>query len=187
MATLTPATELEAVNFLLEAIEEETVNTLVNNTDPDVAAAILYLNTSSRALQIAGWEFNTENSYILSPDVSGRIEVPANVTKLTVPGKRYTVRNRRLYDRDEQTYTFTESGEAEVIQLLSFPDLPEPARQYVVLDAAFNFMAKRAPDELIAKLTRAQVTDAWNNFVADDTRSGNFSFSHNAAIQNRAR
>lgn len=187
MVTLTPTTELEAVNYLLEAIEEEAVNTLLGNGDPDVSAAILFISQSSRTLQVTGWEFNTEPSFVLNPDISGQIVVPENIIKLTVPGKRYAVRNRRLFDRDDQSYSFTEQVTAEVIQLLSFEELPEMARNFVVMDAAFKFQAKRAPDELIARLTREDVNGAWIEFVADDTRSSNFSFSHNQEIQNRVR
>lgn len=183
----TPTTELEAVNFLLEAIEEEGVNTLVDVTDPDVSAAQLFLKQSLLSLQAPGWVFNTEPTYKLNPDLTGGITVPGNLTKFTVAGRRLAIRGGRLFDRDDQTYQFPEEVEGEAILMLGFEELPLTARNYVVLQAAFRFQARRAADELTARLTNQEVEDAWTDFVSEDTEDGNYSFSHIADIQNRAR
>lgn len=187
MAQITPTTELEAVNYLLEAIEEEAVNTLVNAADPDVQAARGYIQRNLRALQVPGWEFNREEEFKLNPNLNDEIDISPNIIKVTVPGENYAIRASKLYDRKKKTYTFTEEVSAEVILLLNFEELPEAARVYVVVASAFEFQAKRAPDELIARLTRQDVQDAWDEFVADDMRSGNFSFSGLQNIQNRTR
>lgn len=187
MALLTPTTELEAVNTLLESIEEEAVNTLSGNQDPDVTAALRFIRQSSRALQVTGWVFNTETGYTLFPDVTGKIAVPRNAVKATLPGSDVAIRGGLLYDRANRTYTWTGPVDLELILLLPFEELPEAARSYVVADASFKLQAKRAPDELVARLTQRDVQAAWNEFVADDTRSGNFTFNHINAIQTRTR
>jgi len=187
MGIIVPTTELEAVNYLLEAIEEEQVNTLVGTTDPDVAAAQRFLAQALRSLQTPGWEFNTEAEHTLSPDIHGTIAAPSNLVKFTVPGSSYAIRNSRLYDRQNGTYSFTEEVTGTAIFFLSFEELPMAARNYVTLLAAFSFQAKRAPDALVARLTQGEIDAAWADFVADDTRSGGFSFRHISDIQNRQR
>lgn len=187
MALLTATSELEAVNRLLEAIEEERVNTLTDVSDPDVRDAQDYLMADSRSLQLGGWEFNTEEGYTLSPDINNRISIPADMVKFTVPGERLSLRSGRVFDRSKRSYTFTSPLTGTAIFLLGFDDLPEAARSYVVTRAAFRFQAQRAPDALIAQITSRDVEDAYAAFVADDTRALAASFSHHDAIQNRRR
>ena len=50
-------TELDAINFMLSAIGSDPINTLVDDTDVDVANAKRILEQVSRSIQRQGWDF----------------------------------------------------------------------------------------------------------------------------------
>jgi hypothetical protein len=64
---LTLTTELDAVNLMLSTIGEAPINDLSASGLGDVAAAKTRLALTSRSIQTAGWHFNTEIDYELSP------------------------------------------------------------------------------------------------------------------------
>jgi hypothetical protein len=187
MFTLTPTSELEAVNYLLEAIEEERVNTLEDAEDPDVISAQNMLSTVSRALQAQGWDFNTETDYPLTPSATGTITLASNISKVTLSDRKVLVRNRTLYDRDNRTYTFDGEQTAEVVFIYPFEELPEVARNYIVLDAGYRFQTLRAPDQLVAQITSGSVKSAFADLVAEDIRDRSPSFPRSSTIANRTR
>lgn len=185
--TPTPTSLLEAVNYLLELIEESPVNDLVDVTDPDVAAALRLLDIVDRELQSQGWDFNTETEFTLSRDISNQIPAPGNVIRLSIPGERIAIRDGRLFDRTNQTFTFDDDLEGVIVQRLAFEDLPETARNYLVMEAGMRFFTGRGGDELGFRLSRATVESAWAQFVREDTNAGGYSLSTISAIQNRSR
>ena len=66
--TITPMTELEAVNIILASIGESPVNSIENPTNVDVINAIRILRNINRRIQSKGWTFNTIESYTMTPD-----------------------------------------------------------------------------------------------------------------------
>lgn len=68
--TLTPLTELEAVNEILASIGESPVNTIENPTNVDVINCLRILRNVNRRVQSKGWTFNKIDSYTLNPDAS---------------------------------------------------------------------------------------------------------------------
>ena len=185
---LQATTELEAVNLILEMVEEAPVNTITGTIDPDARAALNALSESSRAIQSKGWEFNREAEYTLSVGNDGFIQVPPDIISLTATdGRRLSVKGGRLYDRDAKSYRFTEDVKASVILLLDFPDLSEAARTYILTTACMKFLARRGGGDLIARVTSADLEEAKSAFIAEDIRAEAASFSHHEAIQNRPR
>lgn len=65
--SLTPTTELEAVNQMLATIMEAPINTLLGAESLDAQRAITTLAEVSRDLQQTGWNFNTEVAFPLLP------------------------------------------------------------------------------------------------------------------------
>ena len=82
--SLTPTTELEAVNTMLNTIGEAPVNTLVNMTSVDALAALSVLQNVNRGVQVEGWFFNSEYDYPLVPDLDGNLPLPTNLMSLTL-------------------------------------------------------------------------------------------------------
>ncbi len=123
--SLSPTTELEAVNTMLTSIGEQPIqnlNDLAGLSDASIAKQIL--DNVSRAIQSRGWIFNTDldvnmpiNQYgeiTLSPDI-----LRVDTTSLVRQGDTDIVeRGRKLYDRQKQSFTFTSSVKVNQIKLL---------------------------------------------------------------------
>lgn len=141
----TPTTQLEAVNQMLRAIGESPVPSLVGDVGVDVVTAKATLTEVSRAVQLKGWLFNLEEGFPLPRSTeTGEITVPANAAKVDIPAELYpevdaVQRGRRIYDRKNHTYRFSEDLTATVVFILPFEDLPETARQYIAYRAARKF------------------------------------------------
>tara|TARA_R110002074_G_scaffold165244_3_gene325376 strand:- start:520 stop:1098 length:579 start_codon:yes stop_codon:yes gene_type:complete len=138
--SLTPTTELEAVNTMLNTIGEASVNTLVNMTSVDALSALSVLHSVNRGVQVEGWFFNSEYNFPLVPDIDSNLPLPINLMSIDstdVSSEHDLVqRGTRAYDRKNHTYTFTETVKCNLILLLAFEEIPEAARNYITLRAS---------------------------------------------------
>jgi hypothetical protein len=181
MATaITPTTELEAVNILLEVIGESPINELTNSAVVDAVNAKAVLSEVSRAVQKTGWHFNTEENYVLVPSVFEKeINVPANCVQVTTTGEdRFTdvaLRGTRLYDRTNHTYKFNKSLKVNMVILLPFEELPEAARYYITIRAARIFQAREVGSETLERFTQVDELTA----LADLKRAEGVTGKHN--------
>lgn len=182
MTAVTPTTELEAVNLLLDVIGEAPISNLENSAVVDAVKARAALSEVSRATQQKGWHFNTEIDYELVPTVYEKeIILPGNCLRVdTTKAQRdfdVVQRGNRLYDRKNHTYKFDRSLKVDMVILLPFEELPEVARYYISIRAARVFQARtvgsealyqfNAQDEILAlnDLKRAEgITGDYNMF-----------------------
>jgi hypothetical protein len=186
--SLTPTTELEAVNRMLAAIGEAAVSSLDEVTFEDAQSAVTALRMTSREVQTKGCHFNTEIELELTPDGDGYLQLPANAMRVDSVAddldKDVVQRGQRLYDRRNHTYVFERPMKVDITVLLAFEELPEYARQYIYIKAARQFIndmqgdstshSIKERDELRALAdfsdAEAQATDAnifrgdWNTF-----------------------
>lgn len=142
MTITTRMTEIEAVNLMLSAIGESPVNSIEDPVLPDVATAKRELDNQCRALQNKGWDFNTDKAFVLTPDsVFNKITLPANTLKVNPvdPSQDFVQRGSFLYDRDNNSYTFTAPVKVNITSLLPFSELPAHAQQLVLIRAARKF------------------------------------------------
>lgn len=154
-------TELEAVNVMLSVIGEAPINTLEGAATVDVIQAKAILSQVSREVQSVGWHFNTEREYPLLPDVNGEIILASNMVLVdadTEPDVDVAQRGNKLYDRKNHTFQFKKTLKAEVIYLLGFEDLPQVARQFIVIRAARIFQ-----DRMVG-------SDTLHGFSAEDEK-----------------
>lgn len=141
---VTPTTKLEAVNQVLTAIGESPINSLLEPTSVDARIAEQILDETDRTVQSAGWHFNTENDFPLSRDANGFINIALDTVSVDVDGSLYpdvnvVLRGNKLYDKKNHTFVFTQDLKGEIIYLLSFEELPQVARQYIVCRTARIF------------------------------------------------
>jgi hypothetical protein len=140
---ITPTTELEAVNECLENIGQAPVSTISGDLGVDTQIALNFVRKTNRQLQSQGWYWNTEEEYLLSPNGDGDILLPANTLSVRPAGRDVTrklvQRGPRLYDRDNQRFTFTDDVYVDLTLGLAFEDLPETARRFIALRAARQF------------------------------------------------
>lgn len=155
---VTPTTELEAVNLMLDVIGESPISSLQDSAVVDAVKAKAVLSEISRTVQSTGWLFNTEEDYTLVPTVFEKeIRVPANCLQVKPTGydadADVAQRGVRLYDRKNHTYMFEKSLTVEMIILLPFEELPETARYYIAIRAARTFQARTVGSETLYKFT----------------------------------
>ena len=141
---LSPTTELEAINSMLSAIGEAPVNTVEDNGVVDAVMARNILRSVSREVQSRGWHWNTEKDFKITPSFPEKeLRLPPSVLRADTTGQYQgidvVVRGNRLYDRRNHTYIFERPMTIDMIVLLSFDELPEPARVYITLKASRKF------------------------------------------------
>ena len=158
MATqITNTTELQAINTILSIIGEAPVSSITTNIGSDVSIAKQILDESSVTMQSKGWNFNTEESYSLVRDTNNKIPVPTNAIWVTTrspdSSKKVIIRDGFLYDKENHTYTHSDSIKVDMIILLPFTELPEFARRYIVTIAGRRFQARYLGSKELAGFT----------------------------------
>ena len=96
-----------------------------------------------------GWHFNTVREVVFAPDTSdgNRINVGSNVVRVDLEPKHtgsydLVQRGSYLYDRKGQTSSFGSSVKAAAVYMLSWDELPEPARRLITTRGARVFQAR---------------------------------------------
>ena len=173
MATLlTPTTELEAINVCLTNIGESPVSTIVGDISVDAAMARDLLRQVTKQVQSSGFYWNTEVDYRLVPNTEKNLILPANVLKVDTvgrdQGKDLVARGRRLYDRRNHTYNFTEAVTVELVVALSFDELPESARRYITVKAARIFQERVMGSGSISNFNREDENEAQAILMAEN-------------------
>lgn len=169
MNFLTPTTELDAVNLMLSTVGESPIVSLEGGSSVDASQAKLMLNNVSRQVQQRGWWFNTEENFKLVPDgVKGYINVPPNTLKVIPNEARAVLRGFRLYDTEKHTYVFPSPVEVELVILLPFSELPEPARNLVAHRAGRMFQERMFGSDTLSAFTKTDESIALADLVAAD-------------------
>jgi hypothetical protein len=142
-------TQLQAINQMLTGIGQAPVVSL-DIANPEIATALYILDSVNREVQGEGWHFNTEVNYPFTPDTNGNIYVPNNVLQLSdnknenVQQYQTVVRNGKLYDKIEHTYTFptTNPIKCDVVWLFDFEDIPQVFKDYITQRATRVFAGR---------------------------------------------
>ena len=171
--SLTPMTELQAVNLLLAAIGEAAVSSLETATTVEVTQAKKLLSNVNRAAQQKGWHFNTEWDVVLTRDIDNRIPLSESILSVYQPGQLMTIRGRSgsmyAYDLDNNTFTWTKNlNNAVTITLLDFIDSPNTFRQYVTTRAARIFQEEIIGQVSAETVNRQEEAEAYADLLDDD-------------------
>jgi len=160
MQTLSPTSELDAVNIMLSTIGESPVSSLAGDQSMvDVALARQILREIATQVLEEGWHFNTEINWPLSPTADTKeILVPANCIQIDTSGKDLGVdvvaRGGRLYDRTNRTFQFTKTLNVDMVILLDYEEMPQAARHYIAVRAARVFQKRMVGSETLEAFTR---------------------------------
>lgn len=158
---LSMTTELDAVNIMLSTIGEAPINSLDAATGVvDAVTARSILAEVSVQVQEEGWHFNTDYEFVLTPDNSGFIYVPAgcieaDTSEYDRTGLDVAIRGNRLYDRKNKTYVFQQPIKADLTLLLEFNELPQAARHYITIRAARVFQQRVVGSQTLGAFTEA--------------------------------
>lgn len=180
---LIPTTKLEAVNTMLSCIGESPVNTIEVTDLEQVASALAILDEVSREVQEIGWYFNTETNYPLLRQVDTTISLPANTLKVDTTPRfacyEIVQRGTSLYDAHTHSYFFDKNLEVEITFALDWEQLPQCARNLIMIRAARRFQTRELgsesswkfseTDEMVASahLESAEHTNGDYNMITD--------------------
>ena len=151
--TTTVTSKLESINVMLTAIGESPVNTITSSTTTDVSIAIQILDNVSREVQSVGWHFNTDTNYKLVKNTSNQIELPSNALRVDNANQDADLdlveRGRKLWDRENHTYTINKDIRVNITWFLEFSDLPETTRRDITIRAARIFQDRMLASETL--------------------------------------
>jgi len=145
----------------------------ITNLDEDLAEAQMAVNTldtTSREVQSRGWSWNTDRKRKMSLAANGEILIPVNAMKIdAVDGntgqpdrsKRFVIRDRKIYDMINRTYTFTEAQYVDLVIALDFHELTESSRRFITLDATTRYMTDVLGADADLQQVQAQAQRAW--------------------------
>lgn len=182
--TLTPTSELDAVNTILGVMGEAPVNSLDIAGLASVDTARQVLHDVSREIQSQDWEFNSENDYPLPLTLEGYILTPPNILKIDLINDyvgRYNPvqRGDRLYDRKNHTFVFPEVLKFDLVFFLSFNELPEQLRRYVTIRAARVFQRRFLASDAINAFTEEEEVRARAEALAADASTADYNMAEN--------
>lgn len=163
MTTTALTSELEAVNTILEAIDEAPVNSLALTGMYPLEKAKGILNEVSRAVQSKGYAFNTEYERTLPRDGGNQVTLAGNVLMFDAEERsdmELVQRGLRLYDRKAGSYTLPANPKGTLVVLLDWDELPQPARHYITLRAARTAQGRSSVSESTYRYTEQDVLDA---------------------------
>jgi len=156
-------TKLEAINTMLSCIGQAPLNTLEGTKSYFTIAAERILEDEVKRIQLQGWDFNSEDDYQLNPDVNNNIIIPPNLIMVKFPTlykNRYVVREGKLYDKFEHTYDINKPLKCSVVWAFPFDDLPEVAKTYAKMSAAYKFVKRELGAEKAAQFTQEDLMEA---------------------------
>lgn len=176
MTSLTPLTELEAINDMLSLIAETPLASL-DEVDgvADAQIARQLLNRESRNVQEEDWDWNTEYNYPLAPDVDGNVVLPTNTLSVdpTSPLLDYVARAGKLWDRANRTYNIDDTINVTLRLYLAFDDLPAAAKRYIATLAGRKFENRMIGDGGSNQINEIDVTRARSLLLEDEADGSN--------------
>jgi len=183
--TIDNETELSAVNAILGAIGQSPITgSVANNANPEVAFIYNLLRDSNVDVQNEGWHFNTEKHVKYTPDSNNKITVGSDVLKMDVTDgwakRHYDVvkRNGYLYDKYDHTDDWSELTDGidlDIVRLISFADLPEPFKRYIVYKSATRAATQLIGNPQLARLLAQQEALARATVMEYECNQGNHS------------
>lgn len=168
MAATNKTTKLEAVNTILSVVGAAPRNSLTGSLTSEDRLAVQILDETIREVCSRGWHFNTEEDVPLVPDGSGEIAIPTNFARVDLKdedsvGKDVIVKDDKLYDKKNLTYTWTSTVYVTVVYLQDFEELPEVARAYCMIRAARKFQDRAMGSEKHNVYSLRDEQQAWAN------------------------
>lgn len=137
---------LGAVNEMLESIEESPVSALDTGGTSIEAQAETTLDRNRRSILEEGRQENTDINVTLSPDVNKHIILDADVLRIDTTRSstflNLSVKDGRLYNRDEQTDEFDGDVQVDIVRLLSFDNCSEKMRERITRDSKLEFQRR---------------------------------------------
>lgn len=174
--TLELTKELDAVNMMLSAIGEAPVSSLTDPSLLDASLAKEVLDQTNLSVQTAGLHCNTVLNQKLIPNAAtNEISVGTLTLKVDSTGQSahrdVVQRGTKLFDRDNNLFTFTESIYVDRVELIPFEDLPQHVRRYVMTKASRRFQTRFMGSEVLAGFTAQDEQEALIEFERTEAQT----------------
>ena len=185
-------TSLEAVNRILRVGQINPVTSTTPPIDRYTALAVAILEEELVRVLTFGWYFNTDYNYQLNA-VLGQIAVPADALSIDIEpqnsnGKDIVDRNGYLYDRTNNTATFTESYiKATVVRYVTFDNCPLEIQEYIITCAQLEFASKATVDQATVYNIEKTKMDRWQALKRADTTKDSLNTQNRYPINQIAR
>lgn len=165
--------KLDAVNRMLAAIGEEPVNSLLSGAD-EAENAERTLDEISRQVQAKGWHCNTDEKLQLTADGNGEYAIPTATLSIDTSGDHsnvdVTIRNGKLYDKENQTSVFTQTTlTCRVVSEIDFEDLPWSLANYIAARASAIFQKRFEGSQVVAGFNSEEEQQAWIDLNDDES------------------
>lgn len=180
---ITPVNLLDAVNEILSAVGSSPVNTIEGDLNVEVINAKRILEAVSYEIQARGWDFNTEESVVLKPDLEkGYVPCPPEFIRYFAEGYKLIQRDGYFFDTLTQTDVFEDGLTLDtLVRKVDFQELPAIFRKYITARAAKVYQARFlgsveldqslsiAESEAYADIVDYELTSGSYNIYEDDT------------------
>ncbi len=161
-------TKLEAVNHVLQEAGDRPVGKLETATASNASLAEMTLDTEEQLVQSKGWHYNTLIGYEITPDASGNVNSPAGTFQIDTDAESFYADaaqvGARLYDRENNTFAWTDSLKTKVVVRMEWGCIPPPIQHYIAACAAARFNrrwgADRARQPILERECRSTRVDA---------------------------
>ena len=170
---------LYAVNILLQSINELPVaddTQLAEIIEAQLAASVL--EETKKAVLAEGWDICTDENWTFMPDTNGVIALPANILDISDPQGRFFMRDWKLYDKIEKTFTFEEAVKCDVTWDLDFNALTHPLRYYITIMASRTFQYRQVGDQLQYQFSEDDLNKAYISAKTSEDFTGKYSFKN---------
>jgi len=165
---------LDAVNILLQTINERPIEDEEDlETIEEARFATSVLIETKKEVLSDGWDFNTDEGYVLPVDVDGYIIVPFNILDLSSDDGDLVMRDWRLYSKSDKSPVFDEAKTVNIIWDIVFNSLTHPIRNYITIRASRKFQARQIMDGQIYAYTKDDEEDARMIARRSDSRTSN--------------
>ena len=178
---LTKTTRLDAVNKMLLGALIDPVATLEYTGDIDVEKAKGILDTITLEVETIGWSFNTL-IFNITPDTNNEIVIPDSYISVdpTDRSLNYIVRAGKLYDKEENTFKFTDPVKLKVTTIEEFEDIPQVARYYIAILATRKFQQNAQGDRQLDNDINKDEAQAWLNLQQYEINNKDYNFIQNS-------
>ena len=182
MRVLEHTTLLEAINTILSTVGNSPVSSVGVTGIEDADIAYRMLIEASRRVCLGSYDWNTDSNYPLAPDEDGFIALPVGALTVDASDRTAKLVTRRnpandqlcLWDKLNHTFRFSSPVPCEIAWGFPFEDLPEVARNFIVLDSGRTFQKRFVGSQVLDNYTAEDVAQAWALLKATELRSRDY-------------
>lgn len=177
-------TELDIINSMLISVNNAPVQTLENNTSPDVYNARAMLNSTRISILAKNW-FCNQDTITIVPDVAGKCYLPNNLLKATPLTRDVVDRGGVLYDNRRTSYVFDTPQKVNVLIDLKLEDIPFELAEYIEAESVYKFYRAYGGDTDMTQFYYKESTDKKATALSADYRDRKANNSRFTAVRIR--